>query len=95
MVKIQKNKTTKYLIKNKNSTHKNYKIQLQNGGAGNAMNHGISNNSGDAPIKYMSFTEFKALIESNKKLFNEKTLNSFNTINMFYDVYYQRKSECN
>jgi hypothetical protein len=35
------------------------------------------------------------LIDGNKKLFNEKTLNSFNTINMFYDVFYQRKSELN
>jgi hypothetical protein len=35
------------------------------------------------------------LVEGNKKLFNEKTLNSFNTINMFYDVFYQRKSELN
>jgi len=35
------------------------------------------------------------LIEGNKKLFNERTLNSFDTINMFYDVYYNRKSELN
>jgi len=33
------------------------------------------------------------LIEGNRKLFNEKTLNSFKTINMFYDVFYQRKNE--
>ena len=35
------------------------------------------------------------LVEGNNKFLNEKTLNSFNTINMFYDVFYERKSELN
>ena len=33
--------------------------------------------------------------EANKKFYNEKTINSFNTINMFYDVYDLKKSELN
>jgi hypothetical protein len=35
------------------------------------------------------------LIEGNKKFLNENTLNSFKTIDMFYDVYNLRKSELN
>ena len=35
------------------------------------------------------------LISENKKYDNEKVINSFNTINMFYEVYYLRKSELN
>ena len=33
------------------------------------------------------------LIEGNKKYFNQKTIDSFKTINMFYDVYNLRKNE--
>ena len=35
------------------------------------------------------------LIESNKKILNSKTLEAFQTIDMFYDVYKLRKSELN
>ena len=35
------------------------------------------------------------LIQGNKKFDNEKTINSFNTINMFYEVYDLKKSELN
>jgi len=35
------------------------------------------------------------LIENNKKILNEKTFDSFKTIDMFYDVYKLRKSELN
>ena len=33
------------------------------------------------------------LVQSNKTIINDKTLESFNTINMFYDVYYSKKSD--
>jgi hypothetical protein len=36
-----------------------------------------------------------ALIKSNKKINNEKTIQSFNVVNMFYDVYKLRKNELN
>jgi hypothetical protein len=35
------------------------------------------------------------LIQGNQKLLNEKTLNTFKTIDMFYDVYHFKKSELN
>ena len=35
------------------------------------------------------------LIENNNKILNEKTFESFKTIDMFYDVYHLRKSELN
>ena len=35
------------------------------------------------------------LLESNKKVLNEKTLDTFKTIDMFYEVYNSRKSELN
>lgn len=35
------------------------------------------------------------LIENNKKYLNDKTVDYFNTINMFYDIYNLRKSELN
>ena len=35
------------------------------------------------------------LIENNKKYLNDKTLDYFSTINMFYDIYNLRKSELN
>ena len=33
------------------------------------------------------------LVQSNKKFITEKTSETFNTINMFYDVYYSRKTD--
>jgi hypothetical protein len=39
--------------------------------------------------------ENKKLIESNKKILNSKTLETFQTIDMFYDVYKLRKTELN
>ena len=35
------------------------------------------------------------LIENNNKILNKKTLESFKTIDMFYDIYYLRKTELN
>jgi hypothetical protein len=35
------------------------------------------------------------LMENNKKIINKKTLELFKTIDMFYDIYYLRKSELN
>jgi hypothetical protein len=35
------------------------------------------------------------LIENNKKIINKQTLESLKTIDMFYDIYYLRKSELN
>lgn len=35
------------------------------------------------------------LMENNKKIMNKNTLESFKTIDMFYDIYYLRKSELN
>ena len=35
------------------------------------------------------------LLESNKRVLNEKTLESFKTVDMFYDIYNLRKSELN
>jgi hypothetical protein len=35
------------------------------------------------------------LIELNKKILNEKTFDSFNSINMFYDIYNLKKTELN
>jgi hypothetical protein len=36
-----------------------------------------------------------ALIKSNAKINNQKAINTFNTINMFYDIYKLRKNELN
>uniref|UniRef100_A0A6C0LK88 Uncharacterized protein n=1 Tax=viral metagenome TaxID=1070528 RepID=A0A6C0LK88_9ZZZZ len=38
-------------------------------------------------------TQQPELLEENSKLLNDKTINTFNTINMFYDVYNNRKSD--
>ena len=40
-------------------------------------------------------TSREKLIENNKKVLNEKTIDVFKTIDMFYDVYALRKSELN
>ena len=38
-------------------------------------------------------TEQPRLLEENGKLLNDKTINTFNTVNMFYDVYNNKKTE--